>query len=204
MIDSLYSNLKAVLEMTWPTLFISIVLLVSVRVSYLLKHKSEFVLYKEILLLFFALYILCLFQVVTSQDINTSVGNNFVPFVEILRYKPWGRLFIKNIVGNVLMFMPYGFFVGKYSSGKNFFLTIFLIFLASFSIEVTQLAIGRVFDVDDIILNVLGGTLGYLVYLILDNLYNCLPSIFRKNWFLNFIAIVLLICAIMAIIFIMA
>lgn len=204
MIESLYSSFKAVLEMTWPTLFISMVLLVSVRASYLLKHKSEFVFYKEILLFFFAMYILCLFQVVTSQDINMSSGNNFVPFVEILRYKPWGRLFIKNIVGNVIMFVPYGFFVGKYSSGKSFLLTIFLIFLASFSIEVTQLAIGRVFDVDDIILNVLGGMLGYFVYVLLDNLYNCLPKIFRSSWFLNSVALLLLISVIMSIIFIMA
>ena len=204
MIESLYSSFKAVLEMTWPMLFISMVLLVSVRASYLLKHKSEFVFYKEVLLLFFALYILCLFQVVTSQDINMSKGNNFVPFVEILRYKPWGRLFIKNIVGNVIMFMPYGFFVGKYSSGRNFLLTIFLIFLASISIEVTQLAIGRVFDVDDIILNVLGGSLGYFIYILLDSLYNCLPKIFRRKWFLNSVALLLLISAIMGIIFIMA
>lgn len=204
MIESLYSSFKAVLEMTWPMLFISIVLLVSVRVSYLLKHKSEFVFYKEVLLLFFVLYILCLFQVVTSQDINMSTGNNFVPFVEILRYKPWGRLFIKNIVGNVIMFMPYGFFVGKYSSGRNFLLTIFLIFLASVSIEITQLAIGRVFDVDDIILNVLGGAFGYFVYILLDGLYKCLPKLFRKKWFLNIIAVLFLVCAIVAIIFIMA
>ena len=130
MLNSLYGNLKDVLEMTWPTLFISLILLVSVRLSYIWKHKCKFVLHKEILLLFFALYILCLFQVVTAQDINISTGNNFIPFVEILRYKPWGRLFVKNIVGNVVMFLPYGFFVGKYASGKNFILTILLVFLA--------------------------------------------------------------------------
>lgn len=201
MIDSLYSNLKSVLEMTWPTLFISLVVLVSVRVSYLLKHKSDFVLYKEIMLLFFALYILCLFQVVTSQDINTSNGNNFVPFVEILRYKPWGRLFVKNIVGNVVMFVPYGFFVGKYVSDKNHFLSFFLIFLASLSIEFTQLAIGRVFDVDDIILNVLGGFLGYLAFVILDKIFSILPKIFKTEWFLNIISVMLLFGVISSIIF---
>lgn len=203
MIDSLYGNLKDVLQMTWPTLFISLVLLVSVRVSYLLKHKSEFVLYKEIMLLFFTLYILCLFQVVTSQDINTSNGNNFMPFVEIFRYEPWGRLFIKNIVGNVVMFLPYGFFVGKYASGKNHLLTFFLIFLASLSIELTQLAIGRVFDVDDIILNVLGGFLGYIIYLVLEKIYSILPKIFKTKWFLNFASVILLLGVIGAIIVMM-
>lgn len=203
MIDSLYSNLKYVLELTWPMLFVSMVLLVSVRVSYLLKHNVKFVLHKEIFLLFFALYILCLFQVVTSQDINTSSGNNFVPFVEILRYKPFGRLFVKNIIGNVIMFIPYGFFVSKYASGKNFILSLFLIFLASFSIECTQLAIGRVFDVDDIILNVFGGVLGYIVYVFLERLYNMLPKVFKTNWFLNLVSIALLVGVAFGVFFIM-
>lgn len=203
MIDSLYSNLKYVLELTWPMLFVSMILLVSVRVSYLLKHNVKFVLHKEIFLLFFALYILCLFQVVTSQDINTSSGNNFVPFVEILRYEPFGRLFVKNIIGNVIMFIPYGFFVSKYASGKNFILSLFLIFLASFSIECTQLAIGRVFDVDDIILNVFGGVLGYIVYVFLERLYSMLPKVFKTNWFLNLVSIIFLVGVAFGMFFIM-
>ncbi len=203
MIDSLYGNLKDVLEMTWPTLFISMILLVSVRICYLMKHKVEFIFYKEIMLLFFALYILCLFQVVTSQDINTLGSNNFVPFVEIFRYKPFGRLFVKNIVGNVVMFMPYGFFVGKYASDKNDYLAFFLIFLASLSIECTQLAIGRVFDVDDILLNVIGGSIGYLIYLLTDKIFNILPKVFKEEWFLNIVAACILIFVIVEFIMIL-
>ena len=159
--------------------------------------------YEEIYLLFFALYILCLFQVVTSQDINTLNGNNFVPFVEIFRYEIGSRLFVKNIIGNVVMFMPYGFFVGKYASSKSFLLSLFLVFLASISIECTQLIIGRVFDVDDIILNVLGGLIGYLIYLLIDRIYNMLPKFFKTKFFLNIFAIILFVCAIVGILFIM-
>ena len=178
--ESLYGNLKDVLEMTWPTLFISLVLLVSIRISYLIKNKVKFVFHREISLLLFVLYILCLFQVVTSQDINTLSGDNFTPFV-------------KNIVGNVVMFIPYGFFAGKYASKKNFFLSLFLVLLASISIECTQLAIGRVFDVDDIILNVIGGVIGYFIYVILDKIYSLLPKVFKKDWFLNLLAIILVV-----------
>lgn len=191
--ESLYGNLKDVLEMTWPTLFISLVLLVSIRISYLIKNKVKFVFHREISLLLFVLYILCLFQVVTSQDINTLSGNNFTLFVEIFRYKIGSRLFIKNIVGNVVMFIPYGFFAGKYASKKNFFLSLFLVLLASISIECTQLAIGRVFDVDDIILNVIGGVIGYFIYVILDKIYSLLPKVFKKDWFLNLLAIILVV-----------
>ena len=190
--NSLYGNLKDVIMMTWPMLFISLVILVSVRISFLIKHKEEFVLYREITLLLFVLYILCLFQIVTAQDVNIYEGNNFIPFKEILRYEIGSKYFIKNIIGNVIMFMPYGFFVGKFASLKNTKLTIFLLLLASISIEVTQLLIGRVFDVDDILLNLVGGLIGYLIYRILDNIYNHLPKIFQSKLFLNILTVILL------------
>ena len=193
--NSLYGNLKEILLMTWPTLFISLIVIVSIRISYLIKHKEKFIFHEEILLLVFVLYILCLFQVVTAQDINSLDGNNFIPFREIFRYEFGGKYFIKNIIGNVIMFMPYGFFVGKYASLKNTKLTIFLLLLASISIEVTQLVIGRVFDVDDIILNVIGGLIGYLIYRIIDKGYNALPKFFKNNVFLGLISIILLVLA---------
>ena len=189
--NSLYGNLKDVLSITWPMLFISLVILVSLRISYLIKHKEEFILYKEVFLLIFILYILCLFQVVTSQDINIYEGNNFIPFSEIFRYEIGSRYFFKNIIGNVVMFMPYGFFVGKYASLKNTKLTLFLLILASLSIEVTQLLIGRVFDVDDILLNVIGGIIGYIVYRFIDKIYNMLPKILQSKTFLNVLSIII-------------
>jgi len=189
--NSLYGNLKDVLSITWPMLFISLVILVSLRISYLIKHKEEFILYKEVFLLIFILYILCLFQVVTSQDINIYEGNNFIPFSEIFRYEIGSRYFFKNIIGNVVMFMPYGFFVGKFASLKNTKLTLFLLILASLSIEVTQLLIGRVFDVDDILLNVIGGIIGYIVYRFIDKIYNMLPKILQSKTFLNVLSIII-------------
>ena len=78
--SALYGNLKDIILMTWPTLFISLVVLVSLRITYIVKHKEKFILYKEIFSLLFILYILCLFQVVTAQDINLLEGNNFIPF----------------------------------------------------------------------------------------------------------------------------
>ena len=111
---SLDNTLADVLEMTWPMILISVVLLSSLRLSYLLKSKEPFVLHKELLTLFFVIYILCLFQVVTFQDVSNFGTNNFTPFKEISRYTFGSRLFIKNIIGNMLMFVPYGFFVSYY------------------------------------------------------------------------------------------
>ena len=192
--SSLYGNFKDVILMTWPTLFICLVVLVSIRISYLVKHKEEFIFYKEMFLLVFVLYILCLFQVVTAQDINLLEGDNFIPFKEIFRYEFGSSYFIKNIVGNVIMFMPYGFYLGYFASQKNTKLTIFLLFLASISIEVTQLLIGRVFDVDDVILNVFGGIIGYIIYRFFDKIISILPNFCRTKTFYNIISVIGLIC----------
>ena len=134
MLESLYTNFKTVFNTTWPMVFVSLVILISLRLSYLYKSKAKVVLYKEIFLFFFAFYILCLFQFVTSTDISRSYGNNFIPFKEMSRYKLFSNLFIKNVVGNVLLFLPYGYFVGKFFSGKNKILTFFLVALASIAI----------------------------------------------------------------------
>ncbi len=187
MIGSLYNNFKDVFMMTWPMVSISMVVLMSLRISYIYRSKTKVILYKEIMLFFFAFYVLCLFQIVTSTDTSVSGGSNFIPFKEIMRYQLFSRLFIKNVVGNVLLFLPYGYFVGRYLSEKSKWLSFFLILLASVAIECTQVTIGRIFDVDDIILNVIGGMLGYLLYLFIDKIYNSLPKVLKSNWFLNII-----------------
>ncbi len=193
MLGPLSNTIQGVVRFTWPMLIISLVVLVSVRVSYLVKNKEHFVLYKELLMLSFIIYILCLFQVVTFRDDTTWSTNNFIPFREILRYNMGSRLFFKNVLGNTIMFLPYGFFISYYLKNEKPYLTIFLTIIASVSIEVVQMVIGRVFDVDDIILNVLGGSLGYGIYYLLNRIGNRLPSVFKSEWFLNVVSVILLI-----------
>lgn len=179
--------------MTWPMIVISVVLLSTLRFSYLLKNKDEFILHKEILTLFFIIYILCMFQVVTFQDVTNLGNNNFIPFAEILRYNVTGTLFFRNIIGNVIMFIPYGFFAlyyGKSTSWKHSFV---LILVASLIIECTQLAIGRVFDVDDIILNVFGGMIGYFGYIFLNKIGNIYPKLFKSQLFLDILTSIIFI-----------
>src|SRR5574344_2380276 len=106
-------NIRAILVDMWPTLLLITVVCVSMRITYIIKYKVKVVLYKELISYFFIVYILCLFYVVTFQDVSWS-SSNFIPFKEILRYDFGSRLFLKNILGNIIMFLPYGFFVGYY------------------------------------------------------------------------------------------
>lgn len=74
--------------------------------------------------------------------------------------------FIINFVGNIIMFMPIGFFIPLLWDipDKKVVLTGFC---CSFFIEFCQLFLNRGSDVDDLILNTLGVFFGLLVYKLL-------------------------------------
>lgn len=176
----------------WPMVFIFTIILVTIRLAYLICNKKKFVLYKELTTLCFIIYILLLYYIVTFQDNNYGT-NNFIPFKEILRYKPFSILFIKNVLGNILLFVPFGIFVSLYVNKKSF-LPVFLISLiTSVSIEFTQTIIGRTADVDDVMLNVLGGLIGYFLLYGAKELTKDLPEFMKKDYFLNTLVIILII-----------
>ena len=193
MLNRLTSTIQGVVDFAWPMVIISIVIIVSLRISYLLKNHEKIILYRELLGLSFIIYILCLFQVVTFQDNVSWATNNFIPFKEMFRYNIGSRLFVKNVLGNMLMFLPYGFFVSYYLKNKKPALTLILTLIASFSIELVQMMIGRVFDIDDILLNLLGGTIGYYCYYLLGIVGEKIPKVFKTEVFLNVVSAIILI-----------
>lgn len=180
----------------WPMLAIFLVGLISVRVAYIINHREKFCFYKEFLTLVFLIYILLLFQLLTSAEINHNSGINYVPFTEILRYDFGSKLFIYNVVGNILAFIPFGYFISYYINAKKINSLFLVTLIVSASVELVQLKIGRSFDVDDIILNVLGGMLGYLLYIGLTAIKNHLPKFLQRDFFYNLICIlfILLFC----------
>ncbi len=79
------------------------------------------------------------------------------------------RYVIVNILGNIVAFMPFGFLLPLVSERKTLAgKATFATFLLSLSAEVLQL-LSRTgaFDVDDLVLNTIGGFFGYLCYAIL-------------------------------------
>lgn len=96
---------------------------------------------------------------------------NLEPFKEIRRFYKYRKLlgmeaFLLNIAGNVVGFMPCGFFLPIISRrSKKFYNTFLFSFCLSLCIEITQLVfrVGS-FDVDDLFLNTLGGVLGFFTH----------------------------------------
>jgi len=180
--DTISKSLKEVLYDTWPMIVLTCVVLIAIRLTYLIKNKQKFIIGNELMMLTFIVYILCLFQIVTSQDVSSVHGVNVTLFKELTRYQVGSRLFIRNIVGNILMFLPFGFFTSYYLKLDKKRIIFYLTLIVSIVIELIQLKIGRAFDVDDIILNVVGSLLGYLMYRIMDKIFGDLSDTIKGTF----------------------
>lgn len=193
MITPLDSTIKNVMSFTWPMVIISVLIISSLRIARIIKNNEKFVFYKEIFSLLFLVYIFCLFQIVTFEDTSIYIdGNNLVPFKEILRYKIGSRLFFKNVIGNIVLFIPYGLFTTMYTKIDRAFHILCLVLFASITVETTQLIIGRIFDIDDIILNLIGGFIGYGLCMLANTIGESIPKVFKSTWFLNLMSVLLL------------
>ncbi len=186
------STFTSVLNNVWPTLVILEVVIILMRIFYIKNSGKKFILHEELLLLLFVAYILMLFDLVTSRDVYLS-GTNLVPFKEILRYSIGSENFNRQVIGNIILFIPLGFFFTYYTRIKKIGSITIIAALISFTIETVQKYIGRSFDIDDIILNVVGGIIGFLIYVGLDAIKKKLPDVFRRNWFYAFLTLVLIV-----------
>lgn len=176
----------------WPlALFVSIVF-ITLRGAYIFKGSKKVVIYKEILSLIFIIYILCLYHVLTYQNTGYA-GINLVPFKEMFRYTFGSDKFMKNIVGNIVLFIPFGFFTSHYLNTKKAITPVIITLIVSACAEGMQYYLGRVFDVDDILLNVFGGFLGYLLFVAFSAIRGKLPNFMKSDAFLNFIVILIVI-----------
>lgn len=177
----------------WPMLVVFIVSISLIRIFYLFHHKGHFCLHKEFGSLLTIIYFWLLFEILTMSELNTSSGMNLVPFSEILRYKISSKMFYYNVFGNILIFLPFGYLIGSYVKSKNIWPVILTTLLTSVVVEFVQLQIGRSFDIDDILLNIVGGIIGYLLYIMIKKIKKYIPEIFKSDLFYNILVIIFLI-----------
>ncbi|RKE87651.1 VanZ like protein [Epilithonimonas arachidiradicis] len=95
---------------------------------------------------------------------------NYSPFQTITEYVitvlPY-RLgeFSQNMLGNIILFIPYGFLGILYPKFNQFKWLLLVFFITINIIEFSQYYFKRGFaDIDDVILNTLGLTIGYIIY----------------------------------------
>lgn len=103
-----------------------------------------------------------------KDRINTGYwGISLIPFATIRSYIKYSGLFhaLLNILGNVILFIPIGFIFPliliRYRNLKK--IAVLSISISLF-IEFIQFFVGRSCDIDDLILNFVGGIIGYTIF----------------------------------------
>lgn len=125
-------------------------------------------------LLFLAYIVFLLYFLIFSEWYGRSgemdtYRYNLVLFQEIQRFwnhrEQLGWIAYANLVGNVVIFIPFGFFMPMASRYRSFLLTTFYSFGFSLLVELFQLVtkVGS-FDVDDLLLNTVGGMIGFIIF----------------------------------------
>lgn len=126
----------------------------------------------------FILYVIFIVYFLLFSDWYGRTGEmreyhyNLVLFKEIKRFWQYREqvgffAMFTNLFGNVIIFIPFGFFLPMGSRQRSFSATAYYSFVLSLCVEVFQLItkVGS-FDVDDLLLNTIGGICGYILFAI--------------------------------------
>ncbi len=182
---------------TWPMITLFVVIVVILKLSRVIINHDKFVFYKDFYSLLFIIYMLLLyFLLLTTEDAVSGI--NLKPFTEMTRYTFGSKAFFYNVVGNIALFIPFGYFVSDYLKAKKLHHIAFVSIITSLTAELIQYKIGRAFDIDDIILNFIGAIIGFMVFLSIKKIKRKLPSFLQNNIFYNILAVIVLIIIIFA------
>lgn len=124
----------------------------------------------------FLVYFLCFAEWYGRTGVSKEYRYNLELFKEIWRFIEYREelgtfAVFANLFGNILIFVPFGFFIAVASKYRGFFKTVFFSFSLSLGVELFQLVtrVGSC-DVDDLLLNTVGGALGYIFFLICNEI----------------------------------
>lgn len=96
--------------------------------------------------------------------VNTELFRVITETYNAIVYIDLWEPFLINFLGNIVMFIPIGFFVSLlFRRGDLWYVNIFIGFLLSLMIEILQLPQMRSSDVDDLWLNTLGTLIGWAI-----------------------------------------
>ena len=158
----------------------TIILIIDVLISLFLKVKLQKIVISCMFIVYLtAVAIITLFPILMDEKVEyfgNSTWYNIIPFKTITETLQYGitTTAIVQILGNILMSVPFGVFVMLFLRNPKWWKMLLFAILLTVGIELSQMIIGlainnmyRMFDIDDIILNVIGTYLGYGIYKIL-------------------------------------
>ena len=103
---------------------------------------------------------------------------NLQPFVWLTEcYEMGVRRMLRQLAMNIVMFIPYGLLLPiAFRLLRDWWKTGLAVLATTVTIETIQYFIGRSADIDDVIMNLTGGLLGYGLYCVLNRLLK------KRSW----------------------
>lgn len=143
-----------------------------------IKRELLLIIFASTIIMLLSQTIICEFYLENGVHIKKGIhNNNFIPFkifydsyISHIKYGNY-TYFIISLLGNIVLFIPYGFLLPSLYEikGKHVVLLGFSLLLF---IELSQLFLPRWTDIDDIILNTFGTFVGYQLYKYYVKIYN--------------------------------
>lgn len=168
-----------IIMMVMDSISISVVLaFFSMIVTYFYKRFKHEQMVRPIrtATLFMYLYML-LYVTVFRGGLFQSVAHsiNLVPFDSLFTTAYYQQqilgslaalwIFMYNVIGNILWFIPVGLFASTFIKKLSLIKVICLSFVLSITIEILQyIFYTGISDIDDLIFNVIGGIFGFYIY----------------------------------------
>lgn len=147
------------------------------------QSMKSFILFGVFLIAYIYLFLLIfIFKYVSplelfSPDRIYDRSVDLIPFKTIYGYLS-GELDVSpiiamiNILGNIILFIPLGLYLQLLKKDKKISISMGIVVLISLLIEIVQFIFGiGATDIDDIILNTLGGLIGILIYKVLSSIF---------------------------------
>lgn len=179
------------------------ILLIYVLITGIVAFVKKANIYTYLCHIAFAIYICFLLKVtffpipIQKETVlglqNASLEYNFIPLHSIGRIisenMEFPKILFLQICGNLLLVFPVGVYLPlvskKYQSAKRMFITVLFLGIA---IELAQHMLNMVVsfhyrsvDVDDVILNTLGGMIGYIVHRYVKPIYHSITQTKKKT-----------------------
>ena len=175
----------------WPMVTFISIIAITLRAAYIFRGSKKFVLHKEILSWLFIVYVLCLYYIMMRSN---NIGINLIPLIGLFENITKNYEFI---IHNILIFLPLGFFSSYYLNNKKASMTFMISLIISALIEGMLYYLGRGFNIDIVILNIVGGFIGFLIYVGLMAIKGRLPKFMKSDAFINIILILLIVLVVL-------
>lgn len=141
-----------------------------------IKIKNVFlnILLYSVMILYFLILFVILFQ---KKSIGSFQSINLIPFCTIIEYLFPVNIISKsfalsNLLGNIVIFVPLGIYIMLINRNKSIVVNTIITAFISIFVEVVQFIFRLgVTDIDDVILNTIGGLVGIILFQVIHLIF---------------------------------